>query len=78
MEGKTGKESSVTLSHVMMPQNANIAGNVHGGVVMKHIDTAAGLAAVRHAPSSVVTASIDRLDFHHIPENGSGTFLIIS
>ncbi len=46
MEGKTGKESSVTLSHVMMPQDANIAGNVHGGVVMKHIDTAAGLAAV--------------------------------
>jgi acyl-CoA hydrolase len=32
---------------------------------MKLIDTASGVAAVRHARSNVVTASIDRLDFHH-------------
>ncbi len=65
MEGKTVRESRVALSHVMLPQDANIAGNVHGGVIMKHIDTAAGLVAARHARSNCVTASIDRLDFHH-------------
>jgi len=65
MEGKTVRESLVALSHVMLPQDANIAGNVHGGVIMKHIDTAAGLVAARHARSNCVTASIDRLDFHH-------------
>jgi acyl-CoA hydrolase len=32
---------------------------------MKLIDTAAGAAAVKHSRSNCVTASIDRLDFHH-------------
>ena len=64
MEGKTVKESSVTLSHVALPQDANRAGNVHGGVVMKHIDSAAAVAATRHARSDCVTASIDKLDFY--------------
>jgi acyl-CoA hydrolase len=49
----------------MMPEDANPAGNVHGGVVMKYIDTAAGVVAARHARSNVVTASIERLDFIH-------------
>lgn len=65
MEGKTVKESSVTVSHVTLPQDANIAGNVHGGVVMKHIDIAAGVVAIRHARGNAVTASIDKLDFFH-------------
>lgn len=65
MEGKKVKESSVTISHVMLPQDANLAGNVHGGVVMKHIDSAAGVVAIRHARGRAVTASIDRLDFHY-------------
>ncbi len=52
------------MAQVMNPQDANPAGNVHGGVIMKLIDTAAGTVAVRHARANVVTASIDRLDFH--------------
>ena len=55
---------SVIISHVMQPQDANPAGNVHGGAIMKHIDSAAGVVAMRHARGNVVTASIDRLDFH--------------
>ena len=65
MEGKKVQDSRVLLSQVMMPQDANLAGNVHGGIVMKHIDMAGGLVAVRHARCNCVTASIDRLDFHH-------------
>jgi uncharacterized protein (TIGR00369 family) len=65
MEGKSIRESYVVMSQLMSPQDTNNAGNVHGGVIMKLIDTAAGVAAVRHARSNVVTASIDRLDFHH-------------
>ncbi len=49
---------------VMTQQDANLAGNVHGGVVMKLIDSTAAVAAVRHAQSNVVTASVDRIDFH--------------
>ncbi|MCX7770877.1 MAG: acyl-CoA thioesterase [Proteobacteria bacterium] len=65
MEGKTVKETSVIIAQEMNPQDANPAGNVHGGVIMKLIDTAAGVVAKRHAGSNVVTASIDSLDFHH-------------
>lgn len=65
MEGKRIQESTVVMSQLMNPQDTNPAGNVHGGVLMKLIDTAAGVAAARHARSNVVTASIDRLDFHH-------------
>jgi len=65
MEGKRVRDSSVVIAQVMIPQDANPAGNIHGGVIMKLIDTAAGVVASRHARSNVVTASIDRLDFHH-------------
>lgn len=32
---------------------------------MKLIDTVGGVVAIRHARSIAVTASVDRLDFHH-------------
>ncbi len=65
MEGKRVKDSAVTLAQIMTPQDVNQAGNVHGGVITKLVDTAGGLVARRHARSNVVTASIDRLDFYH-------------
>jgi acyl-CoA hydrolase len=65
MEGKRVKDSSVTIAQMMIPQDANPAGNVHGGVIMKLIDTSAGVVASRHARTNVVTASIDRLDLRH-------------
>lgn len=65
MEGKRVQDSSVVMAQMMMPQDANPAGNVHGGVVVKTLDEAAGVVAARHARSNVVTASIDRMDFLH-------------
>lgn len=64
VEGKKVGESSVIMAQAMTPQDVNVAGNVHGGVIMKLIDTAAGVVAIRHARANAVTASIDRLDFH--------------
>jgi acyl-CoA hydrolase len=43
--------------------DANSAGHVHGGTVMKLCDEAAGLAAIRHARRRVVTAAVDRVTF---------------
>ena len=63
MEGKRISDSRIITAQVMNPQDVNPAGNVHGGVIMKLIDTAAGSVGIRHARSNVVTASIDRLDF---------------
>ncbi|ACN14892.1 Acyl-CoA thioester hydrolase [Desulforapulum autotrophicum HRM2] len=71
MSPKTIEESSVTLSQVMQPQDANPAGLVHGGVIMKQIDNAAGVVAVRHTKKICVTASIDRLDFHNPVQIGN-------
>ena len=43
--------------------DANSAGFVHGGIVMKLCDEAAGLAAVKHSRCRVVTAGMDRMTF---------------
>ena len=43
--------------------DANTAGNVHGGTIMRLCDEAAGIAAIRHASTRVVTAGMDRMTF---------------
>ncbi len=63
-EEKETCQSRVEMAQVMFPPDANRAGNVHGGSIMKLIDTAAGIVAMRHCRTNVVTASMDRLDFH--------------
>ncbi|MFP5309271.1 MAG: acyl-CoA thioesterase [Actinomycetes bacterium] len=55
--------SEVTFARTMTQADANAVGNVHGGVIMKEVDTAAGTAAARHAGHVCVTASIDELSF---------------
>jgi uncharacterized protein (TIGR00369 family) len=65
MEKKPVNKSAMIVVQQMMQTDANLAGNVHGGVVMKLIDNTAGLVAIRHSGMNSVTASIDRLDFHH-------------
>jgi acyl-CoA hydrolase len=47
----------------MLPQDANPAGNVHGGTLMKLADTAGGTAAARHARRRLVTAVMDSMTF---------------
>jgi acyl-CoA hydrolase len=63
VEARSVADSHSVLVHWMGPTDANSAGFVHGGVVMKLIDEAAGLAAVRHARHRVVTAGADRMTF---------------
>lgn len=65
MEGKTVDQSALVMSEVMLPSQANVAGNVHGGEIMKIMDNAAFVVAQRHARSNVVTARVDELIFHH-------------
>lgn len=63
MEGKAIRESRVTLTQVMGPTDANILGNVHGGLIMKLCDEAGGMAAVKHARRPVVTVTVDSMSF---------------
>ena len=60
---KTIEESRVSLSLLMGPQDVNGLGNVHGGVIMKLVDEAGALAALRHAQSVVVTVAVDSMTF---------------
>ena len=52
------------MAQVMQITDANTAGFVHGGSIMKLVDSAAGVAAMRHAQRRVVTAQVDSLTFH--------------
>lgn len=60
---RTVRESQHETSEIMMPQHANNLGHVFGGVVLAMMDKAAAVAAIRHARTTCVTASIDRVDF---------------
>jgi len=60
---KTVRESQHETSELMMPQHANNLGHVFGGVILSMMDKTAAIAAFRHCRASVVTASIDRVEF---------------
>lgn len=72
---KTVSASQVTIARQTMPDDANPWGFVHGGVVMKLVDEAAGSAAIRHARCRVATAAIDYMSFLHPVHVGDLLFL---
>ncbi|MCS6937199.1 MAG: acyl-CoA thioesterase [Candidatus Bipolaricaulota bacterium] len=61
--GKPVRESFVEVVHIVRPEDANALGVAFGGKVVQWMDTAAAIAATRHARKPVVTASIDSLSF---------------
>ena len=63
MKPRTVTDSQSTLVRWMGVTDANSAGYVHGGSVMRYCDEAAGLAGVRHSGFRVVTAAMDRMTF---------------
>jgi acyl-CoA hydrolase len=63
MESRPVARSRSILVKWMGLEDANSAGFVHGGTVMKLCDEVAGLAAVRHSGGRVVTAAMDRMTF---------------
>ena len=63
VEPRKPPESASILTRWMGVMDANTAGNVHGGVILRLCDEAAGLTAVRHSRGRVVTAGMDRMTF---------------
>jgi acyl-CoA hydrolase len=63
MDPKPVSASLVTLSQVMLLNDANPTGNVHGGTIMKLVDTAGGLVAMKHSGRLCVTVRIDSMSF---------------
>jgi acyl-CoA hydrolase len=62
-DSKPTSESRAQLIRWMGITDANGAGNVHGGTIMKLADEVAGLAAIKHSRMRVVTAGMDRMNF---------------
>ncbi|NNL58271.1 MAG: acyl-CoA thioesterase [Nitrosopumilus sp.] len=60
---KSPAESHAEVIVRMFPSDANPAGNVFGGEILKHIDMVAGIVAQRHSQSNAVTVSMDSVTF---------------
>jgi uncharacterized protein (TIGR00369 family) len=66
------------MSMQMNPADANPSGDVHGGTIMKLVDTAAGVCAVRHCRTRVVTVTMDSMSFLHPVYVGNVVTLLAS
>lgn len=56
-------DTRVTLSQLMTAAETNLLGTIHGGDVMKLVDSAAGVVGARFAGGQVVTAAMDEMVF---------------
>ena len=63
--GKPVGASRTEMTEVVLPQDANVFGNILGGRVMHLVDIAAAITAHRHCRSMAVTASVDHIDFRN-------------
>ncbi len=65
VQPRPARDSRAVLVRWMGVMDANTAGFVHGGWVMKWCDEVAGIAAIKHSRRRVVTAGVDRMVFVH-------------
>lgn len=78
MEGKKVSESIVTMTELVLPNHTNQLGNLLGGQLMHWIDICAALSAAKHTQRVCVTASVDKIDFHHPIKLGNAVTLVAS
>jgi acyl-CoA hydrolase len=71
-------ESVVIMTELVLPNHTNQLGNLLGGQLMHWIDICAALCASKHNQRVCVTASVDRIDFHHPIRLGDVVTLIAS
>lgn len=72
-EGK--RPVTKTAYHAMTHAHANPNGQIHGGEIMKRMDTLAGIAARDYAESAVATASVDTVAFYEPVDIGDTLYL---
>ncbi len=75
---KKVSESVVTMTELVLPNHTNQLGNLLGGQLMHWIDICAAVSAAKHSQKVCVTASVDRIDFHHPIKLGNVVTLIAS
>jgi len=57
------KESRVTMTELILPNDTNNLNNLFGGRLMHWMDIAAAVSAQRHSNNVVVTVSVDNISF---------------
>jgi acyl-CoA hydrolase len=62
---RTVKDSQVIMTELVLPNHTNPHGHLLGGQLMLWVDICAALCSARHARAVCVTASVDKIDFHH-------------
>ncbi|HTB05711.1 MAG TPA: acyl-CoA thioesterase, partial [Bacteroidia bacterium] len=63
MKTKTPKESYAISTHLVLPHETNLLGNLMGGRLLHWMDICAAIAAHRHSQRVVVTASVNHVSF---------------
>ncbi|MGE5682370.1 MAG: acyl-CoA thioesterase [Bacillota bacterium] len=77
-EPKRVSESIISMTELVLPNHTNQLGNLLGGQLMHWIDICAALSASKHSNRICVTASVDKIDFHHPIRLGDVVSLIAS
>ena len=71
-------DSQIIMTELVLPNHTNQLGNLLGGQLMHWIDICAALSAAKHNRRVCVTASVDRIDFHHPVKLGDAVILTAS
>lgn len=71
MSGKRVADTVTRMAQIMTPNDANVLGNVFGGSILAMVDLTASATAQKFAGRVCVTASFDRVDFHHPVDVGN-------
>jgi acyl-CoA hydrolase len=66
------------MTELVLPNHTNQLGKLLGGQLMHWIDICAALSAAKHNQHVCVTASVDRIDFHHPISLGDAVTLVAS
>ncbi len=69
-------DSQIVMTELVLPHHTNQLGNLLGGQLMHWIDICAALSAAKHSHRVCVTASVDKIDFHHPIKLGDAVTLI--
>ncbi len=62
---KSPRESFVSMTELVLPNDTNTLNNLMGGRLMHWMDIVSAISAQRHSNCTVVTASVDNISFRH-------------
>lgn len=62
---KFPRESAVSMTELVLPNDTNTLNNLMGGRLMHWMDIVSAISAQKHSNHIVVTASVDNISFKH-------------